>query len=380
MLTQTDSYNFRNVGSSPQKKTPTSAQLKNPSYRPNSAIRTKYDIDAGNQSPSRIDAKALKKPSAARHPATSGSIRPTDTRSTAYRRNNEETNSLNTLSRSNSKLDRNLSIDVSGSQANYSGANLKGYSVTQTNSSLIHKPTLSAATPYSTKFSLYGSTSPISGSYIPQSRINTTSSGKITPLKKYGTVQSSLVNPTTPSSNDRGYSSSAVKDERTNSNNGYTGFNPPLRTNNTYEEENMMNLPQFEPTKCSVKQNGVIKAYAVNTHQGLVRNYNEDRVAIILNIMKPPHLDAKDEWPLCSFFGVYDGHGGTGCADFLRDNLHQFVIQDRNFPKNPTEALKRGFEEAERSFKELAQAPSRQEIDRSGSCAIVALIVGSSNH
>jgi serine/threonine protein phosphatase PrpC len=56
------------------------------------------------------------------------------------------------------------------------------------------------------------------------------------------------------------------------------------------------------------------------------RNYNEDRVAIILNIMKPKHKDIPDlSWPKCSFFGVYDGHGGNVCADFLRDYLHQLV-------------------------------------------------------
>lgn len=61
--------------------------------------------------------------------------------------------------------------------------------------------------------------------------------------------------------------------------------------------------------------------YAANTNQGLVRNYNEDRVSIILNIMKPASR-ANEQWPKCSFFGVYDGHGGVNCADFLRDNLH----------------------------------------------------------
>jgi len=56
------------------------------------------------------------------------------------------------------------------------------------------------------------------------------------------------------------------------------------------------------------------------------RNYNEDRVAIILNIMKPKHKEMSDvNWPKCSFFGVYDGHGGNVCADFLRDYLHQLV-------------------------------------------------------
>jgi hypothetical protein len=56
------------------------------------------------------------------------------------------------------------------------------------------------------------------------------------------------------------------------------------------------------------------------------RNYNEDRVAIILNIMKPKSKEGKiDHWPKCSFFGIYDGHGGNQCAEFLRDYLHQFV-------------------------------------------------------
>lgn len=88
-------------------------------------------------------------------------------------------------------------------------------------------------------------------------------------------------------------------------------------------------LPNHEPTKCSVKTNGIVKAYAANTNQGLVRNYNEDRVSIILNIMKPASR-ANENWPKCSFFGVYDGHGGVTCADFLRDNLHQFVITFQN--------------------------------------------------
>lgn len=53
------------------------------------------------------------------------------------------------------------------------------------------------------------------------------------------------------------------------------------------------------------------------------RNYNEDRVAIILNIMKPKlKVFNGAVWPKCSFFGVYDGHGGNVCADFLRDYLH----------------------------------------------------------
>ena len=30
----------------------------------------------------------------------------------------------------------------------------------------------------------------------------------------------------------------------------------------------------------------------------------------------------KQNWPKCSYFAVYDGHGGNLCADFLKDYLH----------------------------------------------------------
>ena len=77
-------------------------------------------------------------------------------------------------------------------------------------------------------------------------------------------------------------------------------------------------VPNFEQTKTSIKGNGVVAAYAANTHQGIVRNYNEDRVSIILNChnhkkdANNPVNPRKDEvWPKCSFFGIYDGHGGN---------------------------------------------------------------------
>ena len=136
----------------------------------------------------------------------------------------------------------------------------------------------------------------------------------------------------------------------------------------------------MDPTKTSTKRNGLVRAYAANTNQGLVRNYNEDRVSIILNIVKPEHR-ALEDWPKCSFFGVYDGHGGSACAEFLRDNLHHYVIKEDVFPWNPTVAITKGFKAAETRFIEMCQ--SRDETtgqptvtERSGSCAIVVLIVG----
>jgi len=143
----------------------------------------------------------------------------------------------------------------------------------------------------------------------------------------------------------------------------------------TTQKRNLAPIPNHEPTKCSIKRNGIVKAYAANTNQGIVRNYNEDRVSIILNIMKPASR-MNEDWPKCSFFGVYDGHGGVSCADFLRDNLHQYVIKEPAFPWDPKEAIVKGFEAAEQAFIAYADSKPNGELDKSGSCAIVALIVG----
>ena len=125
----------------------------------------------------------------------------------------------------------------------------------------------------------------------------------------------------------------------------------------------------------------MVRGYAANTHQGLVRNYNEDRVSIILNIMQPACKKTPDgkPWPVCSFFGIYDGHGGSQCADFLRDNLHQYVVKEESFPDNPKEAIKVGFAKAEevwiRDHAVGVVDGERAIVNRSGSCAIVVVIV-----
>lgn len=97
-------------------------------------------------------------------------------------------------------------------------------------------------------------------------------------------------------------------------------------------------LINYEPTKASIKPIGTICSYAANTNQGISRNYNEDRVSIILNITKKSTK--------CSFFAIYDGHGGSACCDFLRDGLHDYIINHSAFPDEPRQALLGGVREA----------------------------------
>lgn len=173
---------------------------------------------------------------------------------------------------------------------------------------------------------------------------------------------------------------------RTNSNNNKstnnTKYSPYLTDNVEYNKYNkqIMNSDNFNNNKpllfanlnnvrISHKPFGIIHSYATMTSNGK-RDYNEDRVCILYNIPKPNDYK-ENNWPNCSFFGLYDGHGGHGACDFLRDNLHKFIIYNKYFPTNPQRAIANGFIQAEKTFlKNYGESN-----DTSGSCAIIILII-----
>ena len=131
-----------------------------------------------------------------------------------------------------------------------------------------------------------------------------------------------------------------------------------------------MKVDSMKESKTSKKNHGIIKGYAVNTNEGINRNYNEDRVSIILNINK--------NGVKSFFFAIYDGHGGNNCCDFLNEHLHEYILNSKKFPSHPKQAIMDGIKLAEKNF--LAKVKSNytntSELDRSGSCLILALFVG----
>ena len=133
---------------------------------------------------------------------------------------------------------------------------------------------------------------------------------------------------------------------------------------------------KYEKSKTSKKKMGIIKTYGVNTYQGTVRNYNEDRVSIIINMNRPNNYHKKN-WPKISFFGIYDGHGGDTCSEYLKDNLHKLICSNNEFfPDNIPEAIKLGFQKAEKEFiNNYSLNDKKQIIDKSGSCAVIILII-----
>ena len=96
----------------------------------------------------------------------------------------------------------------------------------------------------------------------------------------------------------------------------------------------------FIPGKISSKSFGLINSYAANTNQGIDRNYNDDRVKIMINMNRPANYVNKSQWPLISYFAIFDGHNGEHCAEFLRKNLLQYIYTNPNFPRNIEKAIK----------------------------------------
>lgn len=137
----------------------------------------------------------------------------------------------------------------------------------------------------------------------------------------------------------------------------------------------LTSFPKYKKASCSANSGDYIKAYGVNSYRGLVKKYNEDRVSIILNIAKPSNFTGR-YWPKnLSVFSLFDGHSGSKCCDFLRDNFHLYLINSPLFPKDIEGAIYEAFAKLENDF--LSQHAINQDNtlkDKSGSCALVTVI------
>ncbi|MCQ2821339.1 MAG: protein phosphatase 2C domain-containing protein [archaeon] len=159
-----------------------------------------------------------------------------------------------------------------------------------------------------------------------------------------------------------------------------------LRPNNYLYNFSDKDLPEILSPLCgeysgfhkamhSSKSIGKIFSYGVNCYKGIYRDYNEDRVCIFFNIAKPKGSH-NTNWPsTLSIFGIFDGHGGKKCSEFLRDNLHIYLIQNKNFPKNIETAIKEAFHSLDEDFLKMEGMDKDKNLnDNSGSCANVCII------
>ena len=127
--------------------------------------------------------------------------------------------------------------------------------------------------------------------------------------------------------------------------------------------------PKFKPSTHSLdyefkNSDELIKAYAYNTCEGNIRDYNEDTItATKIN------LNPKEKNNYCYFFAIYDGHGGNGCSLYLKNNLH------KNITEFSVNGIKSAIELTENNFlTKKAVDYNNNLIDTSGSCGVILLI------
>ncbi|XP_058098631.1 probable protein phosphatase 2C 27 isoform X2 [Magnolia sinica] len=100
------------------------------------------------------------------------------------------------------------------------------------------------------------------------------------------------------------------------------------------------------------------------------KQYMEDEHLCIDNLLE--HLGEVANFPSPgAFYGVFDGHGGSDAASFIRKNILKFIIEDSHFPTCVEKAIRSAFVNADRAFADTCYLDSS-----SGTTALTALIFG----
>ncbi|KAG5493988.1 hypothetical protein JKF63_01821 [Porcisia hertigi] len=73
------------------------------------------------------------------------------------------------------------------------------------------------------------------------------------------------------------------------------------------------------------------------------------------------------------FFGVYDGHGGRQCAEYVRSRLHEITLSHQCLKTAPRKAISDAFVQVEREFLEEGS----EDLSSAGCVCAVALVQGS---
>ena len=140
-----------------------------------------------------------------------------------------------------------------------------------------------------------------------------------------------------------------------------------------------LNYDLYPPVDLSTNSFCLISGYGANSYNGIVRNYNEDKIKVIVDyklekeVISPKGIKVN---PKISYFAIYDGHGGNQCSNFLQEKLHSFLFNSEYFPLYCLQAINDAYNKADLEFQSIAfDSKKGQLLDKSGSCTISVLIL-----
>ncbi|KAJ0538057.1 putative protein-serine/threonine phosphatase [Helianthus annuus] len=100
------------------------------------------------------------------------------------------------------------------------------------------------------------------------------------------------------------------------------------------------------------------------------KEYMEDEHICIDDLLE--HLDTIEGLPpVGAFYGVFDGHGGTDAASYVRKNILKFIIEDPQFPGCLKKAIRNAYIKADQAFAENSSVDIS-----SGTTALTTLVFG----
>nr|XP_043636982.1 probable protein phosphatase 2C 27 [Erigeron canadensis] len=100
------------------------------------------------------------------------------------------------------------------------------------------------------------------------------------------------------------------------------------------------------------------------------KEYMEDEHICIDNLLE--HLDRTEDFPsLGAFYGVFDGHGGTDAACYVRKNILKFILEDPQFPGCLKKAIRSAYLKVDQAFAENSSVDIS-----SGTTALTTFIFG----
>ena len=161
-----------------------------------------------------------------------------------------------------------------------------------------------------------------------------------------------------------------------NENEIFINFKDLLNYNNNLNKINFSDLfLEFYNFNKFIKEINLNKFSIVDS---VIFNYYEntknDELKIIfnLNVEKPENFNGNFPNNF-SYFGIFDGHCGKECSEFLQKNLLNLIINNEYFPNQIEKSLEIAFETIEEKF--FLECFNKKIIINSGSCVLICLII-----